>query len=292
MTITILDGSIGQELVHRSGTAATPWWSTTVMLEQPELVRQLHADYFAAGADVATTNTYAVLPDRLGDSGFEDKLTGLLNTAAREARAARDAFGSGKVAGSLGPLGASYRTDFSHTREEARELYHDVISTLDHWVDFFLAETVTSIAQARNVVDVIDHWSNKPGWISFSVDDEDGTKLRSGEDLRAALALVDEPYVEAVLINCCRPEAVAAALEILRDAGKPFGAYANGFTKITDAFLEEMPTVDVLTAREDLSPQRYADFVESWIKLGATIVGGCCEVGPAHIAEITRRVRG
>ena len=102
MTITILDGSIGQELVHRSDVASTPYWSTSVMYQQPDLVHKLHADYFAAGADIATTNTYPVLPDRLDGSGFEDQLTQLVQTAASAAKEARDQHGSGKVAGALG----------------------------------------------------------------------------------------------------------------------------------------------------------------------------------------------
>ena len=94
-----------------------------------------------------------------------------------------------------------------------------------------------------------------------------------------------------LLVQCSVPEVMPAALEILKRAGKPFGAYANGFTEISEGFLSDAPTVDALTSREDMGPDAYADHVMGWINQGATIVGGCCEVGPAHIAEITRRVR-
>ena len=59
--------------------------------------------------------------------------------------------------------------------------------------------------------------------------------------------------------------------------------------EITKAFLGEKPTVDALKVREDVTPSRYADFAEGWVEIGATILGGCCEVGPAHIAELKRR---
>ena len=114
--ITLLDGSIGQELVHRHGKPPTPHWATSVMLENPDLVADLHRDYFAAGAMVATTNTYAVLPDRLEAYGGTEHLEALLAVAGRMAAGARDANGSGQVAGSLGPLGASYRTDLGQIR--------------------------------------------------------------------------------------------------------------------------------------------------------------------------------
>jgi homocysteine S-methyltransferase len=80
-------------------------------------------------------------------------------------------------------------------------------------------------------------------------------------------------------------------LDILKTAGLPFGAYANGFEKITQEFLEDKPTVDALSARRDLTPAKYADYVMGWIDQGATIVGGCCEVGPDHIKEIATRLR-
>ena len=287
--ITILDGSIGQELVHRHGKPPTPHWSTSVMLENPDLVAQLHRDYFAAGAEIATTNTYAVLPDRMEKFGGADQLEALLETAARIARDARDAHGSGRVAASLGPLGASYRPDLRFTDEQAVALYAPVVQVQAAYVDLYIAETVSSVEAAGNCVHAMTRLTDKPCWLALSTDDDDGTRLRSGEPLADALAVLDHDRVEAVLINCTRPESVAEALKILSASGKPIGAYANGFTRITQAFLSDAPTSDTLTARKDLSPEAYADFAQTWVEAGATIIGGCCEVGPAHIAELKQR---
>ena len=77
MTITILDGSIGQELVKRLGADPTPLWSTNVMLEDPDLVADVHLDYFKVGAEIATLNTYPVLRDRLRNNGIEDRFEAL-----------------------------------------------------------------------------------------------------------------------------------------------------------------------------------------------------------------------
>jgi homocysteine S-methyltransferase len=95
---------------------------------------------------------------------------------------------------------------------------------------------------------------------------------------------------DAVLINCSAPEAVTRALPIIATLGLPFGGYANGFVQITEDFLKDKPTVDSLTARRDMGPRAYAGYVMEWVAAGATIVGGCCEVGPAHIAEIASRL--
>jgi S-methylmethionine-dependent homocysteine/selenocysteine methylase len=93
----------------------------------------------------------------------------------------------------------------------------------------------------------------------------------------------------AVLLNCSLPEAIDAALPALLAMGYRSGAYANGFTGISDAFDHIGATVDVLTARADLGPAAYADFADGWANQGVSIIGGCCEVGPAHIAEMRRR---
>jgi S-methylmethionine-dependent homocysteine/selenocysteine methylase len=287
--ITLLDGSIGQELVHRAGDRPTPLWSTSVMLDRPELVRAVHGDYFAVGATIATTSTYCVLRDRLRPEGLEDRFADLIETALCEAEAARDAHGGGRIAGSLGPLRASYRPDLCPPEEVAAAAYAELVQMMDRRVDLFLIETVSSILQARGALAGCAG-TKLPVWLSVSVDDEDGTRLRSGEALSELAPVLEEFRPDALLVNCSRPEAIAAALAILKPLGLPMGAYANGFTQISDGFLEDRPTVDALTARKDLGPAEYADFAMGWVDAGASIVGGCCEVGPAHIAELARRL--
>lgn len=292
--ITLLDGSIGQELVKRSDDKDSPLWSTKVMIERPELVQQVHTDYFNAGASVATTNTYAVLRDRLEKVGMADQVTPLVKSALSVAKAARDAHGSGRIAGAIGPLGASYRPDLTATQSEAREAYGDNVRAMDAGVDFFLIETMSSLHQVETALEAVRYYASKPIWLAVTVDDLDGRKLRSGEALDGVVELIgrlDRGRPEAVLINYSRPEAVEAGLDILRHAGLPFGAYANGFTGISEAFLGDSPTVDVLQQRKDLGPDAYAAFAMGWVAQGATIVGGCCEVGPEHIGELARQLK-
>jgi homocysteine S-methyltransferase len=289
--ITLLDGSIGQELVKRSTGKVTPLWSTRVMMDTPELVGSVHNDYFEVGATIATTNTYAVHRNRLAREGIEDQLAPLLHTAVDQAVAARDAHGSGRIAGALGPFLATYRPDLNPDVGLASEGFAEIINLMGDRVDIVLAETVCSMQEAEGVFQgYAASGSDKPLWIGLSVDDNDGTKLRSGEPLFVAAHMLAHYQPAAVLLNCSMPEAITQGLPILTDCGLPFGAYANGFTMITDAFKEEAPTVDALAARTDLTPDAYADIVMEWVSGGATIVGGCCEVGPAHIAEIARRL--
>ena len=287
MTVTLLDGGMGQELVARSGDAPTPLWSTQVMIDHPGLVQAVHADYFAAGAQVATTNTYALHHDRLVKAGIDGRFGELYAQALAEAAAARDGNGGGRIAGSIGPLVASYRPETHPPHAEAVAKYAEIARLMGPHVDLILCETVASIGHARAVLEGALA-AGKPVWLSVTVDDEDGILLRSGERV-ADLA----PHIKgasAVLANCSAPEAMAAALAVLKTFGLPFGAYANGFREITKDFLKDSPTVAALEARPEMTPARYADFAMEWVQGGATIVGGCCETTPAHIAEIARRL--
>jgi len=131
----------------------------------------------------------------------------------------------------------------------------------------------------------------RPVWLSVTVDDEDGALLRSGEPVAEVCAVAKAGGAEAVLANCSAPEAMAAALGALGRCGRPFGAYANGFQQITKDFLRDKPTVDALARRRDLGPENYARFAMGWVEAGATMVGGCCEVGPAHIRAVAAALR-
>ena len=289
MGLTILDGGMGQELVRRA-RRATSLWSTQALLDAPDLVRAVHDDFFEAGADVATTNTYSVLPDRLGAHGLCDRLDDLTHAACGIACSARDAHGSGLVAGSLGPLGFSYQPDKAPPADRAAEIYAQLAQLQARYVDVHLLETMSSVDQARGSL-LGAGVTGKPVWLAVSVDDEDGTWLRSGEPLTAIAPLVDEFRPDCILLNCSRPEAISEGLPILAAMAEVFGAYANGFTGISDAFDRIGATVDLLDSRRDLGPAAYADFAERWVSIGAAAIGGCCEVGPSHIAEIARRLK-
>lgn len=290
MSITILDGGMGQELVARSDAKPTPLWSTRIMLDQPDLVRAVHDDFFAAGAQIATANSYAVHHDRLKAANLDHLFGQLHETACQLAVASRDANGSGRVAGALGPLGWSYRPDLAPSAKEAAAFYTEIAGLQAPYVDLFICETMASVDQAHGALLGLRD-ATCPVWLAVTTLDEDGTRLRSGELVTDVLPLVDEFQVEALLVNCTTPEVIADALRPLRGSGVALGAYGNGFSRIADDYKTSTATVQQLQARPDLTPKRYADIAENWAELGATIIGGCCEIGPAHIVELHQRFR-
>lgn len=288
--IILLDGGMGQELVARSGDKPTPLWATRVMIDHPGLVREIHEDYFAAGASVATTNTYNILHDRLESVGLDHLYHALHLRALTEVHEAKAAAGRGMIAGSMGPLGESYRPDLTPTVDVSAPLYAEKARILAPHVDVILLETLSSIGLAEGALKGAQV-AGRPVWLSVSVHDRDGSKLRSGEAISDLRNLIATYPTAAVLANCSMPEAMSAALRELSTMGLPFGAYANGFSEISSLPLPDTVDAPDYTHRHDLTPEKYTDFVMQWINLGATIVGGCCEVGPGHIRHLAGALR-
>jgi len=286
--ITILDGGMGQELVHRSGQVPSGLWSAEIMIKQPDLVRAVHDDFFKAGAQIATANSYTLHRDRLKPFGREDEFEALHKMACELACRSRDQHGSGLVAGSLGPLGWSYSHDGAPPEEQWAGRYNEICRIQADYVDLFLIETISSRAHALAALSGA-MGNGKPVWIALTVDDTDGTRLRSGEDLQTVCHDIARHGPQAILLNCSVPEAITQGLPLLQDVPCSTGAYANGFTGINASFLKKSSRVSDLSARTNFTPDVYSAHAARWIGAGATIVGGCCEVGPAHIADLNRR---
>ncbi|RWA65615.1 homocysteine S-methyltransferase family protein [Mesorhizobium sp.] len=286
-SVILTDGGMGQELVRRSKSEPTPLWSARVLIDEPDLVRNLHVEFIQAGARVITLNTYSATPERLARDGAEDLFKPLQKRGVELARQACEQAGDAAVAGCLSPLFGSYAPALTISYQETLDTYRRIVAEQAEGVDLFLCETMASADEARAAVTAASE-SGKPVWVSWTLADHGTPRLRSGETIAAASSALGDLPVAARLVNCCRPEAVSAALPELIALGGPVGAYANGFTSIEA--LKHGGTVDVLHARHDLDPRAYADQAIGWVEAGALIVGGCCEVGPAHIAALRDRL--
>ena len=287
-TIVLLDGGVGQELYRRSTRPAAPLWSVQVMMDEPELVAAVHLDFIEAGARIVTVNTYTATPPRLDRAGKADMFETLHDAALSAAEAARDRSGQAvRIAGCLPPLVGSYRPDLTPPEDECLAHYRRIVAVQADRVDLFLCETMLSAVEARAAT-TAGRECGKPVWTALSVIDADGTLLRSGEGVAEGAQAAVDAGADAVLINCSSPEAVAAAMPRLAGIGVPFGGYANGFVSI--GALQPGGTVEVLEARDDLGPAAYAGHAMGWVAAGAAIVGGCCEIGPGHIAALGQRL--
>lgn len=291
--ITILDGGLGQELRARAPEVDTALWSAQFLLDAPEAVRDVHRSYIDAGADVITTNSYITTRPRLEKMGVGERfvelntLSGILAGQARE-DVGRDV----KIAGSLPPLLGSYRADLVLPFDEAEPLYREQAEVLAPYVDFFICETMSSAAEARAAASAARS-VGKPVWVSWTLSDTvkhgGEAALRSGESIDVGAKAIEDLNVDAVLANCSAPETLTTVMSALkRCKAKGFGGYANGFSMIPDKWAIADSGIEALGTREDLGPDAYAAFAGKWLEAGATIIGGCCEVGPAHIARLAQ----
>lgn len=284
MPFTLLDGGMGQELMKRSPIKPTPLWSADILRDYPTLVTEAHCDFVNAGADVITLSSYTVTPTRLARHNRLDEFEYLQQAAVVAAYAASQKVeATPLIAGCLPPLPNSYQPSERLSEQAAYTEYSKIVECQFKHVDLFICETMSSIEEACISTDVAKR-TGLPVWTSFTVDEKDGTLLRSGEPIANAAAAVLAKGANAILINCSPPERMAEAVEEVKVFGAEVGVQANGFQTVEP--LRHSDTVDVLQSRSELTPLRYVDFVKQWLSLGATIIGGCCEIGPQHISEI------
>lgn len=292
--IIILDGGMGRELARRGAPFRQPEWSALALMEAPHFVRQAHDAFIAAGSQVITTNSYAVVPFHIGEQRFAEHGPRLIRLAASLARDAADAAGHPvSVAASLPPVLGSYRPDLFNP-EQARKLMQVMIENQREAADLWLAETLSSLAEAHFVAEMLNG-DDRPLWLAFTLNDEltpsGQAVLRSGEAVSAAVSMAVGCGAEAILFNCSRIEvmtsAVCEAQETLQSLTRPvaIGVYANAFDP-SDA--KHGANEGLSEMRKDTGPQSYLTFAREWVTSGASIIGGCCGIGPEHIAVLSK----
>lgn len=316
--VMLLDGGTGEELFARGLPDDRKIWSATALVHEQhhELLKEVHTAFLTAGSDYVTCNNYGVTPG----VGFSDN--DIVRLAAVAGRLAREACEQWKTAsrqkkqvcGSLPPLLESYRADKVPKFDEGVRLYAMIARALGPYVDCYLAETLSSVKEAKMALlgaqkaweEAENHARPRQVMVSFTLNSQG--RLRSGESVRDAaeelMSFIESgeatAELRAMLFNCSQPEAVSMALaelkgddtikEKLRSHQVQLGAYANRLTAIPDDWaLAESSEPQAM--RTDLAVEIYTEFVSQWVTLGAEIVGGCCGIGPEYIASIDKRLK-
>ena len=293
----ILDGGMSRELLRLGAELKQPEWSALALINSPEIVRQVHDEFIAAGSDVITTNSYALVPFHIGEERFRADGAALIARAGQLARDAADACKDRKilVAGSLPPIFGSYEPqNFDPSR--VQDYLKVLVENLDPYVDVWLGETLSLIAEGEAVRTAVAE-TGKPFWISFTLADDAAQRngaspaLRSGERVEDAARWAASSGAEALLFNCSKPEVMRAAVdtagEVFRSSGSTLqiGVYANAFEGEQG---ESAANEGLHATRDDLNDDAYSRFACSWVDAGATMVGGCCGIGAGHIHQLRR----
>ncbi|MFT5577400.1 MAG: S-methylmethionine-dependent homocysteine/selenocysteine methylase [Paraglaciecola psychrophila] len=288
-TLNVLDAGMGKALSMRGVIIPPTIWSANALLTAPDVVLDIHRENIDAGAGIITTNSYGIIRSDLAKEGIEDQFAALNRQAGELAQqAVRESGKSIAVAGSLPPLNGSYRPDLVQDSELITALYREQAELLAPYVDVFICETMSTIAEAVAAATGAGI-TGKPVLIALTLHDEKSCLLRSGESLEDALQQLKNINIAGVLANCCLPERIDEAMPLLAGANLDYcGGYANAFSHVpTDWLLDGDKQADgALQLRKDLSPDVYCRFVARWVDQGANMVGGCCGTTAAHTAAI------
>lgn len=305
--IQILDGGMGRELDRRGAPFRRPEWSALALMEEPSAVQAVHEDFINAGANIVTTNSYAVVPFHIGEERFAEQGLALAQLSGKLAKQAISNTNQPDciVAASIPPLFGSYRPDlFDVTKAE--QIANVLIDGLTDYADVWLLETMSNIIEPQTIIPLLSNKNSKantnnncPIWVSFSLEDDievakKESKLRSGETVKSAinamLELKKAHQIEAILFNCSQPEVIEYALQTAQAIINSHGLHSHGLNIKLGAYANAFPPQrkDVNVSEfnneiRDLTPQQYLEWAKIWANTGATIIGGCCGISPAHI---------
>jgi homocysteine S-methyltransferase len=281
-TALIADGGLATELEARGHDLSNGLWSARLLVEAPQEVTAVHTAFFRAGAMIATTASYQASFDGFADSGISrDDTVRLLRRSVELAKTARDEVGDAgrRVAASVGPYGAAladgseYRGRYGLRVAQLEDWHRPRLEVLaDAGADVLALETIPDVDEAEALVNLVQSLG-VPAWLSYTID---GTRTRAGQPLADAFAVaVGVPEIVAVGVNCCAPDDVLPAIGQARETGKPVIVYPNSGERWDSA------------RRAWVGPSRFsARLAVQWAAAGARVIGGCCRVRPADIAEL------
>jgi homocysteine S-methyltransferase len=298
--LLILDGGLATELEARGHDLHDDLWSARLLLAEPDAIRQLHADYLAAGADCLITASYQATIAGFRQRGLNRaEAEALLQRSVSLALAARETFWAVEanrpgrsrplVAASIGPYGAYLADGSEYNGRYGLDTAALVSFHQERWhllsqsgADLLACETIPSAIEAQALAQLLAQTASVYAWFSFSC--RDGRHINDGTPLADCVALLNRyDRVAAVGVNCTAPQHISSLIAQIRQVSvKPIVVYPNSGE-----------TYDAANGRwsGEANPADFAAAGEQWWAAGATLIGGCCRTGPDHIRQIRKRLK-
>lgn len=298
--IMILDGAMATELENYGCNLNDRLWSAKVLMDNPELIKQVHTDYFRAGADCAITASYQASLEGYKERGLTEKeAIELIKKSVEIATRARDEFWSDSnnqsnrpkplVAASIGPYGAfladgsEYKGDYLLNEDELVVFHRERIGLLiEAGADILACETIPCLLEAKAITKVLKEFQGVYAWLSFSAKDEH--HISNGETIASCAKWLDgEEQIAAIGINCSSPKFITSLInEIKVQTAKPIIVYPNSGEEY-DAGSKTWNSMS--------SSEHFTSSTKDWYKAGAKIIGGCCRTTPKDIEALTAWAR-
>jgi len=289
----ILDGGLGSELVRRGQDISSTLWSAELLVNNPQAIAKVHRAYLDAGAQCITSASYQASIAGFASIGLSAQhARELFHFSIQITRKECDEFLSQNpdcgyqpmVAASVGPYGAFLADGSEYTGNYGVEdrilvdFHRQRLEWLDQaGADVLACETIPSLQEASVLCELLKT-VNTPAWISFSCQNDH--MLNDGSSIAEAAALFERhPKVVALGVNCSAPQTIAALIGRIKSnlPGKAIVVYPNS---------GEHYDVVTKTWYGVETPLECAAAARTWFDAGASIIGGCCRMGPAHIAAI------
>ena len=294
----ILDGGIGTELERLGAPMDHEAWCAVALESHPQLVRDVHRSYIDAGADIITVNTYAATRHALTNGGIEENFTSWNKLAVQLARETLDASEVDRnilIAGSVSNFG---HFNDQYTDKQLAPNFRDQAEILiENGVDFIILESLG--AKTSTIVTALNAISEfgVPIWVAVScAEDHDSGQLFLGieesridshrplahQELGEAIDTIMDTAGSALLVMHSTVDTTLPALQLMQSHYDGLrGAYPNAgyWLRPEWAFVDQ------------ISPQNYLERARKWLDTGARIVGGCCGIGPDHIAALSKGLR-
>lgn len=295
--LLVIDGGLGTELEVRGCTLNDKLWSAKVLVENPQLIYQVHLDYYRVGADFVITSSYQASVEGFARRGLnETESLALIGKSVELAKQARsdylheiDQAKNLLIAGSVGPYatlladGSEYHGTYQLSHNEYVSFHRPRINALvSAGVDILCFETIPSISEVQSQLKLLTEFPSMTAYFSFSLRDAD--HICDGTPLSMVLELVNaQPQVVCVGVNCIALEKVSAVLHTLkRFTTKPLLVYPNSGEQYD-------PITKTWVTRID--KQSLVDHIDEWLCIGAKMIGGCCRTGPLDIAKIAEKLK-
>lgn len=289
----LLDGAIGTELTRRGVDTSLPLWSTRALLDAPDVLREIHRDYVAAGAEILTANTFRTGRRTMRRCGLGDRAKELTRRAVEIAREAIAAAATApievrpgdpdtrfaapvSVAGSMSPLEDCYEPSAVPSARELEDEHGEMAALLGvSGVDVLLVETMNTVCEATTATSAA-RATGLPTIVGLVCGHD--ARLLSGESIEDAVDALEPLRPDAIAINCTPTPSITSSLRRLADTTRlPMGAYGNiGYADADKGWVNT----------DAVEPDAYARYAREWLDLGVRVVGGCCGTTPAHIAAL------
>jgi len=294
--IRILDGGMGQELLYRGLKPRGTLWSAHALIDKEchQMVIDAHLDFINAGAEVIVTSTFTARRNRLIQNDCEKYFEKINIKAVELAQKARDI--SKKevlIAGGLPNQKQTYSADLGKNLDLIEKNFYDQAKLLKNGIDFFYLDVMSSGLECKIALKTIESF-NMPVLVGIHV--RDNGQLPSGETIKDVVNKYKNNNWLGVITACVSPKAYDLVNNDLQKLEMPYGFKLNAFKKIPEGYTVASkdqwgnagnPTT-VLGVNTDLNESKFYEYVKKFMENGATILGGCCEIRPSHMKEISK----